>query len=302
MDWIGLAKVVLRNYGVLHHCVFCFFTSSLHKSSPSVDSSKKKKKKRTHTDTKQTKGMASTNEVDKESKSAISKDAINLFDDTDDLLDYGDAYDLDIDIPNTDLVDVENYDEYDLDDLAIDAPLANTQAKDSSSKSVDDSDHKSGGPTSSDGVVKGDKSLVKGTTASAPSSTIAENARIQDNVSGEQSLQSQYNQGQRDNANGGYNQQVGNGRPAFSNMSARGGAGGAGRGGMRGRGQNYMGMGMGMGMGRGNFQGRPGMGHHNMMNMNMGGMGQNTPIMPMQMMGGMGMNMGMGIGGQRFPG
>lgn len=236
------------------------------------------------------------------------KDSLSLYDGADELLDYGDdAYDLDADLLGTDLGDVENYGDLDFgaeDDLAFDE-LGGTSSNATNNKdskgAEDDNKVKDDGTSLDDNSRDSDKGHSQVTSSLST---------VEGGVSGkdkrDESSQHNY-QNQSDTSYGnGYNQQLGNGRPPYSNSSMRGGPG---RGGMRGRGQGYSGR--GMGTGRGNFQGRPGMVQPNLMGMNMGmgmnPMGQNMNMNVMQMMGmGMGMNVGMGMGmnmgGARFPG
>ncbi|KAI8362325.1 hypothetical protein B0O80DRAFT_493320 [Mortierella sp. GBAus27b] len=242
-------------------------------------------------------------------KGAAGKDALDLYDDTDELLDYGDdAYDLDADLLDADLGDVENYGDLDFgaeDDLAFDAPL------DSSAKNT--ATTTSRGDTSKDTHDTQDSKAVNSAIDSSDKDSFHETLPSDGGTDSSSNNKRGGGEFSSDHASGYNNQQLTNGRPPYSASSTRGG-----RGGMRGRGgQNYGGggggggRGMGMGMGRGNFQGRPGMGQPNMMGMNMGmGMnpiGQNMNMNVMQMMGmGMGMNMNMGMGmnmgGPRFPG
>jgi hypothetical protein len=233
------------------------------------------------------------------------KDSLSLYDGADELLDYGDdAYDLDADLLGTDLGDVENYGDLDFgaeDDLAFDelgTPSNATNNKDT--KDAEDYNEVHNDRTS---LEDSSRDSDRGRSQAISLSTVEGGVSGKDKR--DESSQHNY-QNQSDTSGNGYNQQLGNGRPPYSNSSMRGGLG---RGGMRGRGQGYSGR--GTGIGRGNFQGRPGMVQPNMMGMNMGmgmnPMGQNMNLNVMQMMGmGMGMNMGMGMGmnmgGPRFPG
>ncbi|KAF8938368.1 hypothetical protein EDD21DRAFT_100938 [Dissophora ornata] len=266
--------------------------------------------------------MASSTAKDQGTKTN-SKDALDLYDGADELLDYGDQFDLETDLLDTDLVDVENYDEFDLgidDELGLgdlENPLGenNTSSNNNSSSSANQNLHDSKqsqfGVASGDGNVKDDNEPTS-TTAREPSQappssspSIATESADAQSGSGksDHSSQQQYSHQQRDGASsfGGYSR----GRPPYSTPSSRGSS--MSRGGpMRGRGQNYM------GMGRGAFQGRPGMGHPQMMGMNMvmgmGGIGANGAMGPNMNMGmNMNMNMpmmgmGMGMNGPRFPG
>ena len=273
--------------------------------------------------------MASSTAKDQDTKTN-SKDALDLYDGADELLDYGDQFDLETDLLDADLVDVENYDEFDLgidDELGLgdlENPLGdNTSSinnKSSSSitnQNPHDSKRNQFGIASSDGNVKDDgikddnepTSMTAKESSQVPPSSSSPSITIEgaDTQSGygksDQSSQQQYSHQQREGTSsfGGYNR----GRLPYSTPSLRGAS--MSRGGpMRGRGQNYM------GMGRGAFQGRPGMGHPQMMGMNMamgmGGIGANGAMGPNMNMGmNMNMNMpmmgmGMGMNGPRFPG
>ncbi|KAG0367354.1 hypothetical protein BC939DRAFT_500726 [Gamsiella multidivaricata] len=255
--------------------------------------------------------MASSSEADKDAKGATSKNFIDLYDGADDLLDYGDTYDLDADLLGTDLANVEDYDEFDLgvdDEFAIDAAeelFANTNSEHSKAQEPNNT---SNGKLATDDAMKDRNSgSSNDPTESTSSALLTQDTGTRNSSNGIQP--SSQNQ-QRNENYGEQNRQVANGRQPYSTAASL--RGGPGRGGMRSRGQNYM------GMGRGNFQGHPGMSHHNMMGMNMGmgmgmamgrggvngAMGQNMNMgvnmnmnMPMQMMS-MGMGMGMG---PRFP-
>ncbi|KAF8976819.1 hypothetical protein BGZ46_007929 [Entomortierella lignicola] len=245
--------------------------------------------------------MSSLGEKDNEPKAGASKELLDLYDGTDDLLDYGDTYDLDTELLDADLAD-ENYDEFDLgpeDDLLLNSTGTQAQSNgDENQNAIESKVDQNGVTTKSDDTTYVDN-IVENLSTSQTSINVNS---AQDDKKNDLSTQNQNNQGQRDGNVGGYNRQMNNGRPPFSSL--RGGRGGPG--GIRGRGQNYM------GMGRNNFQGNAGMGHHSMMGMNMGmnmglgvnGMGVN-PVMAQGMNLGVNMNMGMGMmgmGGGRFPG
>ncbi|KAF9439369.1 hypothetical protein BGZ76_000030 [Entomortierella beljakovae] len=246
--------------------------------------------------------MSSPGDKDGNLKAGTSKDLLDLYDGADDLLDYGDTYDLDTELLDTDLADVENYDEFDLgpeDDLGLNATEESNSNTTGNQVSVNSEDANiedaiEGETTEYPTEDKNEKSeLTNQLSANNESSTQNDNRN-------EQYSQSQQNNQRDGNFTGYNNRQLNNGRPPYSGYTPRGGLGRGGPGGMRGRGQNYL------GMGRGNFQGNSGVGPHNMMGMNMGmNMGMVNPAMAQGMNLGMNMNMGMGMMGMpggRFPG
>ncbi|KAG0291865.1 hypothetical protein BGZ98_002824 [Dissophora globulifera] len=250
------------------------------------------------------------------------KDLLDLSDNADELLDYGDEFDLEADLlEGADLGNVENYDEFDLgvdDDLGLaelEEPMDKDKAALNTRNNSSDSKADAALDTASDqnNYATRNKSLTAATAAadskssyaSSSSSSFMEGAANtqgsdsrNDSYSQQQQSYNQYNS--RDGSNyGGYSR----GRPPYagssSNSPMRGAMGSA-----RGRAQGYMG-----GRGGGGFQGRPpGLGNPQMMGMNMGmgGMGPSANMgmnmnMNMQMMN-MNMGMGMGMNGPRFPG
>ncbi|KAF9933870.1 hypothetical protein BGZ67_004125 [Mortierella alpina] len=242
---------------------------------------------------------------------ASNKDSLDL---DDDLLDYGDAYDLDAndELLAEDLANVEGNadEEFDLgveDDFPLDPSEESINETTSSSTEAQQQQQTSYG--SANGGAKNER--VNG-TASATSND--QKGNYTENQDSQQQLQQHNNSSNNNNNNynnspyqrdgdnaGGYNRQGANsnGRHPHGNSSWRG-RGGSGP--MRGRGQqNYA------GMGRGNFQGGAGMNPYPMM-----GMGMNPGMAPginMNMGGGMNMNMNMGMmnmgmnmNGPRYPG
>ncbi|KAF9943745.1 hypothetical protein BGZ70_005488, partial [Mortierella alpina] len=233
---------------------------------------------------------------------ASSKDSLDL---DDDLLDYGDAYDLDAndELLAEDLANVEeNADEvFDLgveDDFALDpSEDAITETTPSSMEA-----HRQTSHGSANGDAKDER--ANGAASAALNDPRGNSREHQDS---HQQRQQQYTHNspyQRDGDNaGGYHRQGANGtgRPPHGNSSWRG-RGGSGP--MRGRGQqqNHA------GMGRGNFQGSvAGVNPYPMMAMGMNpgmapGMNMNMGVgMNMNMNMGM-MNMGMNMNGPRYPG
>ncbi|KAG0208763.1 hypothetical protein BGX28_000384 [Mortierella sp. GBA30] len=217
---------------------------------------------------------------------ASGKDSLDL---DEDLLDYGDSYDLDAndELLAEDLANVEGADEFDLgveDDFPLDAfeetghGVNNNEGAHNSAGSHD--------PNQANRVNE------HGKDTSEPTADYRDKGRKHDGQDEQTSKQDQQQQHQNNNGGqyqregspGGYNQQISNGRQPYSNPSWRGRGGS----GMRGRGhQNYM------GMGRGNFQGGLGMNPYSMM-----GMGMN-PVIAQDMMNMM--NMGMGMSHLRYP-
>ncbi|KAG0020038.1 hypothetical protein BGZ80_004870 [Entomortierella chlamydospora] len=250
--------------------------------------------------------MSSSGEKDSGSKTGASKEMLDLYDGTDDLLDYGDTYDLDTELLDIDLAEGEEFDLGPEDDLLLNAPETSAKSDGTEGKDAGDSESAQNGDATNVDVPEYANECTDDPTQSTSTSSDVNDNNTQVGKRNDQSVQNQPNQGQRDGNFGGYNRQLNNGRPPYSASSPRGGHGRGGPGGMRGRGQGYM------GMGRGNFQGGAGMGHHSMMGMNMGmnmGMGVNgmgvNPAMAQGMNLGVNMNMNMGMmgmAGAHFPG
>ncbi|KAF9957420.1 hypothetical protein BGZ72_001845 [Mortierella alpina] len=224
---------------------------------------------------------------------ASSKDSLDL---DDDLLDYGDAYDLDAndELLAEDLANVdENADE--VFDLGVEDDFPLDPAEESITENTTASAEQS-----SLGPVNGGAKDERANGAASVTSNDQKGNTAENQDSQQQHNNSPY---QRDGENtGGYNRQGanGNGRSSHGSSSWRG-RGGSGP--MRGRGQqNYT------SMGRGNFQGGAGgMNPYPMMGMGMNpgmapGMNMNMGVgMNMNMNMGM-MNMGMNMNGPRYPG
>ncbi|KAF9114017.1 hypothetical protein BGX27_000283 [Mortierella sp. AM989] len=250
--------------------------------------------------------MSSSDEKDGVSKAEASKELLDLYDGTDDLLDYGDTYDLDTELLDTDLADVENYDEFDLG--PEDDPILNASESLPKSNGMEKQEIGDSRGAQNEDTTKSDPAeyVNENSLQSTSTPSVINDGGTQQDKKDDQTTQNQHSHTQRDGNAIGYNRQLNNGRPPYSASTLRGGLGRGGPGGMRGRGQSYV------GMGRGNFQGGAGMGHHSMMGMNMGmnmGLGMNgmgvNPAMAqgMNLGGNMSMGMGMmGMAGARFPG
>ncbi|KAF9572309.1 hypothetical protein EC968_010033 [Mortierella alpina] len=230
---------------------------------------------------------------------ASSKDSLDL---DEDLLDYGDAYDLDAndELLAEDLASVEqNGDE--VFDLGVedDFPL------DPSEESITETTTVSSAGAKQETTHGSANGGAEDERANASATSNIQKGDSVENQNSQQQHQQHINNNppyQRDgDHSGGYNRQGTNGsaRPPHGNSSWRGRGGSAP---MRGRGQqNYT------GIGRGNFQGGAGMNPYPMMGMGMNpgmapGMNMNMGVgMNMNMNMGM-MNMGMNMNGPRYPG
>ncbi|KAG0290584.1 hypothetical protein BGZ96_005951 [Linnemannia gamsii] len=241
--------------------------------------------------------------------SGKDKDALNLYDGDDDLLDYGD--DLDVDLLDGDLAGVGAYDDLELgaeDDLGLDLPPLDA-ASSSTSKKADDQNN----TVSNMDDSAYDETVYTETDASAVESSGSKtNNQSTSNddkrdASPSAATTSQKRQSYDDQSEvelGGNNRHSSkpsndrspyyNDNSSSSSSSPRGGGRGAG---LRGRGNQ----GYGTSSGRGNYQGGgAGRGGHMM------GMGMTQQQMyAMQQMGmnmNMGLGMGMGVNGARFSG
>ncbi|KAF9092013.1 hypothetical protein BGX23_004693 [Mortierella sp. AD031] len=240
----------------------------------------------------------------KDSTGSASKDALDLYDGEDDMLDYGD--DLEADLLDGDLAAVGVYDDLE-DDLGLDLPLdASSTTLSSTTSSKTEHNGKSAVQESDDTIPALD--ALDGTdetaypdeqdafTAAGESKTSTRNQFDSSSSSKNQrdAPSAQYDDSEEHSEVdlGGINRQNTSGQQSsYTNTSTRGGA----RGRLRGRGgQGYM------STGRGNYQGGAGRGYNQM-----AGMGANQymyPGMPMGMSTNMGMGMNsMAMNGGHYP-